>query len=268
MSKSVEITQKNKKISSSAKKPKLLYKYDENSKIEICLDEVGRGPLFGRLYTAAVVLPVNHSLFDETDIKDSKKFSSKEKMKRVAEYIINNCLAYHIDYIDAGVIDEINILQSVYRSMHECIKNILEKISNIQPEINNNNNNENILILVDGNSFRPYCVYKEQTGEIQQISHVTIEQGDAKYIGIAAASIIAKVAHDDYIHKLCIEYPILVERYDLANNVGYGTKKHLDGIREHGITEFHRKTYGICKTSIVTPLLTPEYNNIISSFNS
>lgn len=262
MSKSVEKTKKNKKTS-SATKPKLLYKYDENSKIEICLDEVGRGPLFGRLYTAAVVLPVNHSIFDETDIKDSKKFSSKEKMKRVAEYIINNCLAYHIDYIDASIIDEINILQSVYRSMHECIKHILEKISNIQPEINVNNN-ENVLILVDGNSFRPYCVYKEQTGEIQQISHVTIEQGDAKYIGIAAASIIAKVAHDDYIHKLCIEYPILVERYDLANNVGYGTKKHLDGIREHGITEFHRKTYGICKTSMVTPLLTPECNNNIS----
>ena len=217
---------------------------DSPTRVEIGMDEAGRGPLFGRLYTAAVVLPSDPSSFDGSDIKDSKKFSSKAKMKRVADYIKEHCLAYHVDYVESNVIDEINILQAVYRSMHTCVREILSRLPA--------ESTADVLLVVDGNSFSPYCVYDDQTETIKQIPHETVEQGDAKYMGIAAASILAKVAHDEYIYEMCETYPLLQERYDLMKNVGYGTKKHLDGIREHGISEFHRKSFGLCKTAKVS----------------
>ena len=92
-------------------------------------------------------------------------------------------------------------------------------------------------ILVDGSIFYPY----------KDIDYMCIEKGDNKYYSIAAASILAKVSHDWYIEDLCKQYPDLHEKYDLLNNMGYATKKHLDGIRKHGISKYHRKTFGICK---------------------
>jgi ribonuclease HII len=89
---------------------------------------------------------------------------------------------------------------------------------------------------------------------MQEIPHITIEQGDAKYVGIASASILAKVAHDEYILELCKEYPILCERYSLDKNVGYGTKLHIDGIKKYGITQWHRRSYGICKMAKYSPI--------------
>jgi len=89
---------------------------------------------------------------------------------------------------------------------------------------------------------------------MREVPHTTVEQGDGKYTFIAAASILAKNAHDEYILDLCEEYPELIERYGLDTNVGYGTKKHLEGILEHGITQWHRKTYTRCKNAKLSPL--------------
>ena len=89
------------------------------------------------------------------------------------------------------------------------------------------------------------------SGEYNQIANKCIEGGDNKYTSIAAASILAKVERDKYIDELCREYPNLNERYDILKNKGYGTKKHMDGIKEFGITAFHRRTYGICKNYTV-----------------
>ena len=86
---------------------------------------------------------------------------------------------------------------------------------------------------------------------IEHCPYATITSGDNTYTCIAAASILAKVSRDEYIIELCEKYPILEEMYGIASNKGYGAKRHMDGIREHGITKWHRKTYGICKT---TPL--------------
>ena len=96
---------------SRARKPKELLEisYDSNKKWEICIDEVSRGCLFGRVYVAAVVIPKDGS-FDGTEIKDSKKFSSKIKMKEVSDHIYKNSIAWHIHYIEASIIDEINII--------------------------------------------------------------------------------------------------------------------------------------------------------------
>ena len=229
------------------KTSKLLdYRYDNDSgKMEIGLDEVGRGPLFGRLYVAGVILPEDQSLFDGTNIKDSKKFSSKHKIRDVAEYIKTHALAWHIHYIEADVIDNINILQSVYRAMHECIRELLIKTGNPF---------DNTMVIVDGDRFKPYCVFDEASGFMKEMHNVTVEQGDSKYMSIAAASIIAKVAHDDYIEQLCKEYPQLVDRYRLDKNVGYGTKHHIDGIQQYGITQWHRRSYKICKEANMAPL--------------
>ena len=89
-------------------------------------------------------------------------------------------------------------------------------------------------------------VFSEEYG-LQQISHTTIIGGDDKYTAIAAASILAKVARDEYISELCRENPELNERYDLLKNKGYGTKKHMEGIMTHGISQHHRKSFGICQ---------------------
>ena len=229
-----------------SKIPLLSLVHDPTYKYEIGCDEVGRGPLFGRLYVAAVVLPTDGS-FDGTHIKDSKKFSSKKKIKEVAEYIKTAALAWHIHYIEASVIDDINILQAVYKGMHECIRQMILKLEPISKPHKLNPLND-ILLMIDGDRFKPYCLFNNETESLQEMHHVTIEQGDAKYMNIAAASIIAKVEHDEYISDLCKEYPELATRYSIDKNVGYGTKAHLEGIRQYGISQWHRKTYGICKT--------------------
>jgi len=207
--------------------------------LEIGIDEVGRGPLFGRVYTAAVILPKDDT-FDHFKMKDSKKFHSTTKIKEAAEYIKANAIAWSVSFEDEKTIDEINILQATQQSMHTCIREILK-----QEPIQNANNK--VKLLVDGNYFKPYTGYNGGTGKIEPIPYECIEQGDNKYSCIAAASILAKVARDAYIADLCIKNPELVEKYSLLSNKGYGSKKHIDGIKEHGITIWHRRTFGICK---------------------
>jgi ribonuclease HII len=211
--------------------------YNHENIYEYSLDEVGRGCLFGRVYIACVVLPKDETLFDGTNIKDSKKFSSKKKMMEVAEYIKKHALAWHVSYIDEKTIDEINILQATMRGMHDCLDSIILKLNGYN-ELDKN------MALIDGNYFIPYRRFDLSKDSIVELPFVTIEKGDNKYMGIAAASILAKTSRDAYIHDLCKEYPVLIEKYGLDTNMGYGTKKHLDGIREHGITEWHRRTFG------------------------
>lgn len=207
--------------------------YNDDNIIEIGIDEVGRGPMFGRVYTAAVILPKEG--FDHSKMKDSKKFHSKKKINEVSEYIKENAIAWSIQWEDEKVIDKINIRNATHSAMHKAIKEIYDK-----------ENDKNYVLLVDGNDFKPYIVIKENI--LEQVSHVCIEGGDNKYSSIAAASILAKVARDAYIDEMCVLNPELIEKYDLSNNKGYGTKKHMDGISEHGITEWHRRSFGICKT--------------------
>ena len=213
--------------------------YNPEFNYEIGVDEAGRGPMFGRLYVAGAVLPKDDS-FRHDWMKDSKKFSSEKKIKTVSDYIKENAISYSIQYIEHDIIDKINIRKSVHRGMHESIREIFTKSNVIR---------DNTFLLIDGNDFKPYTFYDEDREEICALPHETIEGGDNKYTAIAAASILAKVARDEYIYTLCEEYPQLVERYGLGKNKGYGTKQHIDGIREFGITQWHRKTYGLCKNA-------------------
>ena len=206
--------------------------HDISNDYELCLDEVGRGCMFGNVYIACVVLPKDNS-FNKKDIKDSKKIKSRAKLDRISEYIKKNALFWHVESISVDVIDSVNILQSVMIGMHNCIDNILSKIDV---------KNKKVELLVDGNYFNEYK-YVDGT----KINHVTIKQGDGKYLGIAAASILAKSSRDKYIIDLCEKYPLLKDNYGLHNNMGYGTKTHLEGIEINGITQWHRKTFGKCK---------------------
>ena len=99
----------------------------------------------------------------------------------------------------------------------------------------------NEYLLVDGNAFQPY--YNEDK---DLIPHKCFVQGDSKYVSIAAASILAKVYHDEYIDNLCDQFPDL-EKYGWRTNMCYGTEAHLEAIKKYGITQYHRKTFGICQ---------------------
>ncbi len=210
--------------------------FHSNKTYEIGVDECARGPMFGRLYTAAVILPKDNSFKHEL-MKDSKKIKSRKIMKETSDYIKENAISWYIHYVEPSEIDEINIRQAVLKSMRTSIENVINKINSVD-----------VFLVIDGNDFIPYN-YNNQV-----LPHQCVEKGDNTYSFIAAASILAKCAHDEYIEQLCNEYPILDERYGLKANVGYGTKKHMDGIKEYGITQWHRKTYGCCKSAKYSPI--------------
>ena len=210
--------------------------YNEGNIYEIGVDEAGRGPLFGRVYTAAVVLPKDNT-FNHELMRDSKKITSKKKIKELAEYIKEHAITWSVQWEDEKMIDKINIRQCVLTSMHKSIKQCIQSL-----------NTHNVQLLIDGNDFKPYTYIEND--QIEHCPHVTIKGGDNMYTSIAAASILAKVSRDEYIAELTEQYPELQERYGIASNKGYGAKRHMEGIMTYGITEWHRKTYGICKNYV------------------
>jgi ribonuclease HII len=218
--------------------------FNEDNTIEIGVDEAGRGPMLGRVYTAAVILPKDDS-FNHSLMKDSKKFHSVKKIKEAAEYIKQNALYWHVSYSDERVIEEINILNATHKAMHEAIKAVINDYTKKNQEKEKQINP--LHLLIDGNSFKPIMVVNKDDLSLNQIPHTCIEGGDNVYTSIAAASILAKVERDTYIEALCEKEPILDERYGLLKNKGYGTKIHMDGIKQYGITPYHRKSFGICK---------------------
>jgi len=202
--------------------------YKNFEKLELGIDEAGRGCLFGRVYVGAVILPydfqerLNEEYNGKLQLKDSKKVSEKNR-KILRELIEKRAIDYVVCYAEHYEIDEFNILQTTLNTMHECVDKI-----KIKPNF----------ILVDGDKFIPY----------NNIEHECVTSGDNTYHSIAAASILAKEYRDEYIKNICEEFPILKE-YDIHKNKGYGTEKHRNKIKELGIQNGHRRTFGICKTA-------------------
>jgi ribonuclease HII len=247
------VLQKPKKLKIIKEKTKTVLKscYNEDEKVfEIGVDEAGRGPLFGRVYTAAVILPKDDS-FDFSKVKDSKKFHSKKKIEEAAEYIKQYALAWYVSFEDEKKIDEINILQATQLSMHNSINEVRKSFNKI---MKNNCKKETIdfkySLLIDGNYFNPITYLNKETNKIENLTYMTVEGGDNKYASIAAASILAKVERDKYIEQLCEENPELSEHYGIDSNKGYGAKRHIDGIKEHGITIWHRRSFAPCKNYV------------------
>ena len=216
--------------------------------LEIGADEAGRGPMFGRVYSGAVILPKDDS-FDHFKMKDSKKFTSKnpKKINEAAEYIKEHAIAWAVEYEDETVIDEINILQATQSAMHKAIKNVIAQLQKKQ-DVQLKNNMDNLLLLIDGNYFKQLTILNKTKTKLVNVKYEMIEGGDNKYTSIAAASILAKVERDKYIEELCKENPELIEHYGIDSNKGYGSKRHMDGIKKYGITKWHRRTFGICST--------------------
>ena len=239
------------KRSKATKAKKLIEFYnDESGLYEIGIDEVGRGPMFGRVYCAAVILPKSTEFKFEL-MKDSKKFTSQKKIIEASEHIKTHATAWAIEYVDEQTIDSINIRNATHGAMHKAIRSILEKQQ--QKHLTKDNYNEQYYLLVDGNDFKPFIYLNEKSDILEQINHVSIEGGDNKYCAIAAASILAKVERDAYIREMCDKYKKLHEYYSLESNKGYGTKAHLEGIEKYGISPWHRKSYGSCKSAQINP---------------
>ena len=211
--------------------------YNNDSVIELGIDEAGRGPMFGRVYVAGVVLPKNKVEFNHDHLRDSKKIKSLKKMGNLVTYIKDNAIAWSICYNDENKIDKLNIRQATLNAMHKVVDDLTKQLDTID-----------LHLLVDGSDFTPHMHIDKSTLHLSPINHTCITGGDNKYTSIAAASILAKYERDQYILKLCEENPTLSEYYGIDTNKGYGTKKHLDGIVKYGITKWHRKSYGICKS--------------------
>jgi len=207
----------------------MLEPFMTEGKVEVGLDEAGRGCLMGPVCVAGVILDPNCTESPKYPLKDSKKCSPKIR-EYLCGYIERNALAYSVQFVKEGEIDAINILQATMKGMHRCLEEIEGKTAFDT-------------ILVDGTYF-PY--YTDKNFEV--VDHVCVKGGDDTYQSIAAASILAKVYRDRYIVKLVSEETCL-EAYDIANNKGYGTKKHMEALRELGPTKYHRLSFKPCQTT-------------------
>lgn len=187
-----------------------LKKWFLKNTVEAGTDEAGRGCLAGPVVAAAVILPTN---FFHPLLNDSKQLTEKQR-ELLRPFIEKNALAFGVSYVFEAKIDEINILQASILAMHLA----LEKLA-VVPEH----------IIVDGNKFKPY----------KNIAHTTIVKGDAKFMSIAAASVLAKTYRDDFMQNLDFEFP----GYQWRKNKGYPTLFHRNAIREFGITVYHRKSF-------------------------
>lgn len=181
-------------------------------KIEAGCDEAGRGCLAGSVYAAAVIFPAD---YQNEELNDSKQLTDK-KRHQLREIIERDAVAWAVGVVTPEEIDKINILNASFLAMHRALDQL-----KVRPEA----------IIVDGNRFKKY-------GEVP---HVCIVKGDAKYLSIAAASILAKTYRDDYMDRLAEEYP----QYDWKSNKGYPTKKHREAIRQYGVTPYHRMSYNL-----------------------
>lgn len=207
----------------------LKVRFQTDDKIEIGVDEAGRGPLWGPLMAAAIILPSEKSWTEPFKtivpyIKDSKKLSAK-KREFVAKQLEEYCIAYGIGIVSAAEIDTLGATRANQLSFRRAIENLEKSYKNITEK----------RIIIDG--ILP--LNDQQLGE--EIH--TVVDGDATYISIAAASILAKVTHDKWVLDWCKENVSDATKYDLLNCKGYGTAKHREGILKYGYTDLHRRLY-------------------------
>jgi ribonuclease HII len=178
--------------------------------IESGTDEAGRGCLAGPVTAAAVILPEN---FKNKILNDSKQLTEKarEKLRPIIE---EQAVSFAVTHLEPVVIDNINILNASIKAMQESILKL-----NPKPEY----------IIVDGNRFKP----------VLDIPHSCIVKGDAKFMSIAAASVLAKTYRDEYMNRIHEEFPM----YNWKQNKGYPTQEHREAIRKYGVTKYHRMSF-------------------------
>lgn len=192
----------------------MLKPYYTQGLVEAGTDEAGRGCLAGPVTAAAVILPDG---FTNDLLNDSKQLTEKNR-ELLRPIIEEEALAYGVAFVSPQKIDEINILQASLMAMHLSLDQL-----KVTPEH----------ILVDGNRFKPYNF----------IPHTTVVKGDAKFMSIAAASVLAKTYRDEFMRKIHAEHP----EYAWDRNAGYPTVAHRKAIAEHGTTPHHRLSFKLLK---------------------
>ena len=185
--------------------------------IEAGCDEAGRGCLAGPVVAAAVILPPD---FADPMLNDSKQLTERRR-DRLRVLIEREAVAWAVAFVDNVEIDSTNILQASIAAMHRAVDGL-----GVRPQH----------LLVDGNRFRPY----------PGIGHTCIVKGDARFMPIAAASILAKTHRDEYMTRLAEQYP----HYNWARNKGYPTRDHRAAIAAHGTTPLHRLTFRLLDTQL------------------
>ena len=175
-------------------------------------DEAGRGPLAGPVFAAAVILPAG---FRNSRLNDSKQMSRKarEELRGIIE---KEAVAWAVEAVSAAEIDEMNILEASLAGMQRAVRKLKRR-----PDY----------LLIDGNRFHPF----------DGIPFTTVVGGDATYLSIAAASVLAKTWRDEYMRKLASEYP----QYGWEHNMGYPTREHIEAIRRFGLTPEHRRSFHV-----------------------
>ena len=179
--------------------------------VEAGCDEAGRGCLAGSVFAAAVIFPPDYR---NERLNDSKQLSAKRRYA-LREEVQRDAVAWAVASVSPREIDSINILNASILAMHRALDQLA-----VRPEF----------VIVDGNRFKPYC----------QLPYETIVKGDGKFLSIAAASILAKTYRDDYMRELHVEMPY----YGWDRNAGYPTREHRQAILTHGVTPYHRLSFG------------------------
>lgn len=188
----------------------LLSLYNQEGFVEAGVDEAGRGCLAGDVYAAAVIFPTD---YHNEALNDSKQLTAHQRYA-LRDVIERDAVAWAVGVATVEEIDRINILNAAILAMHRAIESL-----KVQPRF----------LIVDGNRFKP----------VGFIPYATIVKGDAKYLSIAAASVLAKTYRDDYMARMAQAYP----GYGWEGNAGYPTKAHRSAIRDLGITPLHRRTF-------------------------
>lgn len=195
----------------------MLKPYLKEGRIEAGCDEAGRGCLAGPVFAAAVILPDASHFPPLTshlcELNDSKQLTERQRYA-LREVIESEALAWAVGIVTNEEIDDINILRASILAMHRAVAQL-----KIRPQH----------LLIDGNRFSPY----------EDIPHTTVVKGDATYMSIAAASILAKTYRDDFMLKIHKEYP----QYHWDKNKGYPAPVHREAIRQYGTTPYHRLTF-------------------------
>jgi ribonuclease HII len=195
--------------------------------VEVGLDEAGRGSLWGRLYVGAVILSPEDEAYSDNgvalrQIKDSKKLTPRRRAV-LADYIKENAIETAVSWSEPEEIDTINILRADMAAMHRALSTLTTPFQRI---------------LVDGDVWIPWTDAQHET-----ITAFTIAKGDATSLPIAAASILAKEAHDEWVRAQIVADPSLDERYGFGSNMGYGTAAHMEGLQRWGPHKSHRFSF-------------------------
>ena len=188
----------------------LLSHYQADAALEAGCDEAGRGCLAGPVVAAAVIFPRDYR---NESLNDSKQLSARRRLL-LREEILRDALAWAVAEASPEEIDRLNILNASILAMHRALDALA-----LRPDF----------VIVDGNRFRPYGT----------TPHATIVKGDAKYLSIAAASILAKTHRDELMARLARQYP----GYGWERNAGYPTRDHREGLRRYGATPLHRRSF-------------------------